>query len=476
MKTRLTALVLGLGFCATSFAQNNDDIYSGLQFSFVPPGARSLAMGSAFAGRADDATTAYTNPAGLSWLSDSELGIEIRNQDFITSQPDRMTVRDFSSDDTGLGFLAFVIPKGSWSVAFYRHELSNFELNVPGTQGVEFQVGDRTDRTAGLQADLGLEIVNYGISGSFKVSSNFWVGAGISYYDFELDANSSFFLPERGTPFFGDVNFTEPERTATRVQSGDDDDFGVNLGILWKTDDDRFSFGASYRSAPKFDSSNRFTSGPRVLNPNPEQQARLSQDFEFEVPDLITGGISFRPTESLTLMLDIAHISYSNLEPEVNVTTLVDNLATSIAIVESGNPAAMGTDPAIASRRDALVPLIVDDFDIDDTTEIHIGAEWIVPSNGDLVWALRAGAWHDPENTMTYNASNLGPACDASEPACANIANLTERLNARWVEGDDETHFTGGLGLVFPQGLTVDFAFDLSDRGDVFSLSALWRF
>ena len=101
-----------------------------------------------------------------------------------------------------------------------------------------------------------------------------------------LEANSSFFLPPRGTDFFGDTTFTEAERTATRIQSGDDDDFGASIGVLWKTNDDKFSFGASYRSAPKFQSYNQFTFGPRVTPTDPLQAERLSSDFDFEVPDL----------------------------------------------------------------------------------------------------------------------------------------------------------------------------------------------
>jgi hypothetical protein len=38
------------------------------QFDFLNPGARSLALGSAFIAVADDATAAFTNPAGLTFL------------------------------------------------------------------------------------------------------------------------------------------------------------------------------------------------------------------------------------------------------------------------------------------------------------------------------------------------------------------------------------------------------------------------
>ena len=60
-------LLLLLAFCALpALAQNTDiESLSGLQFNFGNPGARSLGMGGAFLGLADDASAAEANPAGL---------------------------------------------------------------------------------------------------------------------------------------------------------------------------------------------------------------------------------------------------------------------------------------------------------------------------------------------------------------------------------------------------------------------------
>src|SRR5213082_4262112 len=62
------------------FAQNTDiEALSGLQFNFGNPGARSLGMGGAFLGLADDASAAEANPAGLTILRKPEVSIEARN-------------------------------------------------------------------------------------------------------------------------------------------------------------------------------------------------------------------------------------------------------------------------------------------------------------------------------------------------------------------------------------------------------------
>ena len=49
-----------------------------LQFSFSDPGARSMGFGGAFVALADDATAAFSNPAGLTQLLRPEISIEGR--------------------------------------------------------------------------------------------------------------------------------------------------------------------------------------------------------------------------------------------------------------------------------------------------------------------------------------------------------------------------------------------------------------
>src|SRR5687768_17014978 len=53
-----------------------------IQFDFLNPSARSLALGSAFVGLADDATAALVNPAGLTALTRKEVSLEGRYRRF----------------------------------------------------------------------------------------------------------------------------------------------------------------------------------------------------------------------------------------------------------------------------------------------------------------------------------------------------------------------------------------------------------
>src|SRR6266705_2178315 len=77
---RKLAFVLLMATALPLAAQNTDiESLSGLQFNFGNPGARSLGMGGAFLGLADDASAAEANPAGLTILRKPEVSVETRN-------------------------------------------------------------------------------------------------------------------------------------------------------------------------------------------------------------------------------------------------------------------------------------------------------------------------------------------------------------------------------------------------------------
>src|SRR5947209_11441551 len=111
-------------------AQNTDiESLAGLQFNFGNPGARSLGMGGAFLGLADDASAAEANPAGLTILRKPEVSVEIRNyveqQTFSTTGtfPD-ITRTDFNhySQRVPITFASAVYPYKNATFGAYFHE------------------------------------------------------------------------------------------------------------------------------------------------------------------------------------------------------------------------------------------------------------------------------------------------------------------------------------------------------------------
>ena len=97
-----------------------------------------------------------------------------------------------TNDTTGLSFLSFTYPFKSWAIAVYRHELANFEANY-NTFGARFDVSDDgqnffTTRYFPVRVGMDLDIVNYGFSAAVRLNESFKIGAGVSYYEFEIDS------------------------------------------------------------------------------------------------------------------------------------------------------------------------------------------------------------------------------------------------------------------------------------------------
>src|SRR5947209_11379462 len=111
-------------------AQNTDiESLAGLQFNFGNPGARSLGMGGAFLGLADDASAAEANPAGLTILRKPEITLEGRNyqeqQVFTTSGtfPDlHRTSFSHYSQRMDATFASIVYPTKHFTIGAYYHE------------------------------------------------------------------------------------------------------------------------------------------------------------------------------------------------------------------------------------------------------------------------------------------------------------------------------------------------------------------
>jgi len=452
-RSRILCAILAssLAFAGAALAQTNDEVNAGLQFSFTPPGARSLAIGNAFAGRADDATAAYANPAGLLWLTRPEISVEGRHRSYTTEYIDGGSfngtptgegidvggspLAEFETDVDNLSFLSFVDPHPRWAWAIYRHELANYEsairsegtfLTCPQNAcNPDNLPGEIRERVQAVIGSVDLDIINYGVSLAYRFSDNFWGGVGLSYYDFEYDVSTERFKVRGMGRKFLPSDFSQANLVIRRDQEGSDSDVVGILGLLWRSSDNRWGVGAVYKQAAEF------SFGVTTVGRDPEDPDEFflanSDDVAFETPDAFSFGVTFRPSDPWTLSVEYDLIGYSNLAPKFNVDGRVDQ---------------------------GIHGSTLGDFTIDDADELHFGLEYVIRSSTPV--ALRAGAWHDPDHQIRY---------EGQDPF----------LQSRFQEGDDEVHVTGGIGIG-SERFQADLGADLSDRGDIVSLSAIFRF
>src|SRR5215471_882181 len=151
-----TAIGLALlGVSSAASAITDSDVNSVIPFNFANPGARSLGMGGAFLGLADDATAAYTNPAGLTQLLEPEISVEGRHTSYsvpylaggsYTVDPlntSGLKSADANSSTNNLSFMSVSFPHERWSFAFYRNETLRYDNDFGGSfEGATVDVPD----------------------------------------------------------------------------------------------------------------------------------------------------------------------------------------------------------------------------------------------------------------------------------------------------------------------------------------------
>ncbi len=423
------ALGLILGAASSSvLAITNDEVNSGVQFSFSNPGARSLALGGAFTGLADDATAAYANPAGLTILRTQELAFEARHTNYDTpftaggtvgfAPFDDSNVLEGSSSDSVFqpSFASWVVPMDGWTAAVYYQRLADFETSFT-TDGIMIDAGTFTDFIFPVRTDLEFDIQNIGVAVGVELTDSFSIGASI--------AHSEFNLRSRTVRIQNGIDFNQQR------QDGNDDSVTFGVGALWRLND-RWNFGLAYRRGAQFN----YRAVNETLPGNPSFPNSSEQRPSFDVPHIISAGVAFRPSDAWLLTLDVNRVQYSELT-DSNSPDLFDFTA---------------TDPT---------PL-----EVDDGTEIRFGVEYAF-LNMQRPLFLRAGAWRDPDHRIRNDQVD---DCVSNDPGFFNCLDAT-----LFAPGDDEWHYSLGLGWAFEK-FQIDAAADFSDLVDTYSVSGVLRF
>ncbi len=419
-----------IGSSSCAFAISDLETNAAIPFSFSDPGARSLGMGGAFVGLADDATAAYTNPAGLTQLVQPEVSVEGRRVQ--TNSPytaggsatlpydlSGVTIGNIKNTNTSPSFVSLVLPHGDWSFAFYRHEVAKFSTGFDGAGGTLFPDFVPEQQLTPYDAHANLHIVNYSFAVALKANDFVSIGIGMSYYQFDFSAQRNETLTT--TQY---RNYADDE--------GSDHAIAGTLGLRFRFND-KWSAGFAYRVSPKFDYSEHIegflpdSSGAyTVLDPGNQ----LTTGEHFKVPDVISAGISYRPSDELVVNMDVDRVFYSQLTGKLTSNFGVPNAT-------------------------------LDRLNIPNGTEVHMGGEYTF-INMQNPLSLRAGVWHDPRHTIQLGG------------APANLADLTEAVAFGGGYGA-KTHYSIGAGMAFKQ-FQIDAAYDDSEKLKTASISAVYRF
>jgi long-chain fatty acid transport protein len=408
------AAIFALAVCLLSpasavFAQTNERLYENLSFRFTTPGARAAAMGKTFIGLADDATAAVSNPAGLSNLLEQEFSFEFSGTELRHQRTGELGVGDvetFGSFVFTPTFFSYVLPIHRGTVSFFRNSVQNFSE--------KFQFGPREVATRGQPEDgaFGQILVNaesYGVGGAFVV--NRWLSVGGSVGVMSLDFASE---SRSGTPL--------NQRNGTNtIYSGVK--WSGAAGVLMKPTR-RVAVGANFIQGATFTMKTRLFGRFLWTVLDPEGTIVLSGEerpIDYVIPDRFSVGGSWRVTDGLTVLADLARVLYSQ------------RITSNFLVVDFIDPAA-GLSPA--------------NFSIRNVTELHAGTEYRL-YNKPLTMAFRAGVFTDPDHPLRFVRGGNNPDHPADKLLDFRFNTLVAKTNVG---------VTAGWGILVKNRVQVDLA------------------
>jgi long-subunit fatty acid transport protein len=345
----LIFLLLTFFLSPSSWALVQGPETSVFNFRFNNPGARSNAMGGAFIGLADDATAAFTNPAGLTILTKPEISAEYKYTEATTFFVDGDGAHESDETFSDISFLSYIHPMEKTSVAVFRHQFVN--------QGGDFVWQHVIPGGSYYLINTEMEAVTYGISVGHEITDTFSFGISVGFDQLDWDIQSKTYDP----------SFPSYPNAET-IHSVDDTAYAEHFtaSMLWNPFGE-LNLGLVYRMGPKFET--KYVTYRWDNNQNYWFNGALKQILK--IPDVWGIGMSYRFFTNFTTALDINYVEYSDL-----LDDYID---------------AVGND-------------ITDEWYMDDEIEIHVGLEYIFDIN-EIPFAVRAGYYYLPQKLFQYNGT-----------------------------------------------------------------------
>lgn len=387
-----------------------------------------VGLGSAgYSARAQDPSTLYKNPAGMTYLqgSQAQAGLQLLYGDVEFSRNSSTSVR-LGTDDGGnaIGLL----PAASF---FYVHELGekwHLGIGLFSNFGLAEDYGDNWVGRYYVQesALIGLNLMP---SVSYKVNDWLSVGAGLNAMYGYLNTEVAINNPEIG---FGDGQLSLKDHTWG---------FGANAGVLIEPSKG-LRFGVSYLSPVSLN----FKDTPSFSNLGPTLAPVLANpsqlDLGLTVPQSVMAGVYYEVSEKLALMGDVGWQDWS----------------------------AFGkVDVSVASPTS---PSLTENLNYQDTWHVAVGVQYKLSDT----WQITGGVAYDSSAVDNANRTVTVPMGQAYRIGVGTRWQVSEVINV-------------GLAYEFlwAGDMAVDQGTDISLRGRVagaydnawfsfFTANLVWKF
>lgn len=250
--------------------------------------AEAIGRGNAFAATADDPAAIYYNPAGITQLEGQN--IQIGSLFYLDVDADYVSPsgKKFQNRRSIIPVpqLDYVYTPDSFPLSFGLGVYAPFGLKMQWPDDAPF-------RNAGLEAQLTYTTINPVVA--WKPIDSLSIAAGPTFNYSEAELLQGILISPLQLYF-----------------KGHDWAYGFNAGIMWQPHP-MWSFGAKYFSATTMD-----YRGTASFNPNlPILPPPTGTTTHLDFPQMISGGISFRPTTNWNFEVDIDWTDWDRVKSAV---------------------------------------------------------------------------------------------------------------------------------------------------------------
>jgi len=263
-------------------------------FAVKDQGTKAMSLANAFTGVADDTTAAWYNPAAL--VFQDGVSVTAGGQAVIPTV-------DYTAPN-GIGYSmdkkTHIIPFGYLSYNLEDSPLAfSLVVNAPFglstdwmNSGAPFTSAQTPVNPTGASKSLTfseIRMINVNPSVAYQINENLSVAAGVMYFDL---TNVAF------------------NNTAV-AQQGTGNGWGGNAAIFYKSDS--FNAGLTYRSRVKIDVTGTATGGSALAFAGLTGVAS-TVGVSLTTPDMISGGISFHPTEDVLVSAQVDWVNWKTFD------------------------------------------------------------------------------------------------------------------------------------------------------------------
>jgi hypothetical protein len=369
---------------AQLFPQDRIDL-TGQQNLTLGAGARAYGMGGAFLARADDATAASWNPAGLSYLRLPELSLVGTHNSFREKG-----IETDSFEGGAFDFAAVTWPVALWDIRGSIQVSYQRAVGFDGTRNIDIGAGRRLDGSS----NGGFDVLAFGTG--FRPTRRLRLGLTVNRWlnGYEQDLTRQ--VPDHPRPLREfDLDF-HPRG------------WNFNFGVIWSASD-TVNLGAVFKTPfsakVRVEKRRADTWAERTGLDDVTVNAASSDEVVVDFPASVGFGISWRLRDTLTLSADFTQTRWS--------TAFIQDYFILPFTPRREDPSEPTSPPPPIVFDELPYPTLTSEQV--DAQQIRLGAEWVVISSPRVKIPVRGGYFNDrrisayPDgNIPRYNGVTVG--------------------------------------------------------------------